>query len=180
MDVANDNSTAQEIFQIEHSTAPKPIIGVSSSSRQDNPQPASSTPADGASNDDLTGDEAIDLYINNLMTEKGDHFDTEAERQEAFDNLKNDLLRDMDRVLIASLPDEKLNQLNGMALRDGQIPAELIADMLTEENIDTTSLITEVMAQFRDIYLGRTGDSEEVAGTEITEETVNANSLDME
>ena len=102
----------------------------------------------------LTSDETIDLFIRGIMEEKGVKTPTDEIAKDIFENLRNSLLEQIDRSLIAELPDDKLEELNRMASQNGQIDPEVIAKMVQEANIDVEEVTGITMARFRDIYLG--------------------------
>ncbi len=102
----------------------------------------------------LTNDETIDLFIRGIMEEKGVKTPTDEIAKDIFENLRNSLLEQIDRSLIAELPDDKLEELNRMASQNGQIDPEVIAKMVQEANIDVEEVTGITMARFRDIYLG--------------------------
>lgn len=102
----------------------------------------------------LTNDEAIDLFIRGIMEEKGVKTPTDEIAKDIFEGLRNSLLEQIDRSLIAELPDDKLEELNRMASQNGQIDPEVIAKMVQEANIDVEEVTGITMARFRDIYLG--------------------------
>lgn len=102
----------------------------------------------------LTSDETIDLFIRGIMEEKGVKTPTDEIAKDIFEGLRNSLLEQIDRSLIAELPDDKLEELNRMASQNGQIDPEVIAKMVQEANIDVEEVTGITMARFRDIYLG--------------------------
>lgn len=102
----------------------------------------------------LTNDETIDLFIRGIMEEKGVKTPTDEIAKDIFEGLRNSLLEQIDRSLIAELPDDKLEELNRMASQNGQIDPEVIAKMVQEANIDVEEVTGITMARFRDIYLG--------------------------
>ena len=103
---------------------------------------------------DLSDDETIDLFIEGIMEEKGINAPTEEIRQSIKNNLKNQLLTQIDRSLIAELPDDKLEELNRIAAANGQIDPNLIAQMIEESNLDVTDIVGTTMVRFRELYLG--------------------------
>ena len=122
---------------------------------QNQPTATTAAPAqDEPTLSDLTDDEAIDLFIYGMMEEKGTAIGSDQVQATVFKDLKNQLLQEIDRSLIAELPDDKIDELNKMAIEKGQIDPNLIADMIEEANLDAAEIIGGTMAKFREIYLG--------------------------
>ena len=105
--------------------------------------------------DNLSDDEVIDYFIRGIMQEKGVDAPTPEIEQDIFDNLRTNLLEQIDRSLIAELPDDKLGELNKKATEDGQIDPAVIAKMIEESHLNVTEITGATMARFRDIYLGQ-------------------------
>ena len=74
--------------------------------------------SDGILND-LSDEETIDLFIEGIMEEKGVSAPTAEIEEDAKNELKDQLLREIDRSLIAELLDDKLEELNRMATAYG-------------------------------------------------------------
>ena len=110
----------------------------------------------------LTEDESINLFIEGLIEEKGIDATSEELKKDIFDDLKSRLLEEIDRSLVAELPDDKLNELAKMAEENGKIEPEVVADMVNEANLDVQQIIGVTMAKFRDIYLGLEDENAEV------------------
>lgn len=130
----NDNSLAQEGISLETNS-----LDTSSSN-------------DDVLND-LNDEETIDLFIEGIMEEKGANAPTAEISEDAKRSLKDKLLKEIDRSLIAELPDDKLEELSHMAIENGQIDPSLIADKIAEANLDITDIVGSTMAQFRELYL---------------------------
>ena len=119
-----------------------------------------STNTDQDNIDNLSDDEVIDYFVRGIMQEKGVDAPTPEIKQDVFENLKADLLEQIDRSLIAELPDNKLDELNNMATQDGKIDPAIVAKMIEEANLNVSEITGATMARFRDIYLGQTTSSE--------------------
>ena len=110
--------------------------------------------------DNLSDDEVIDYFVRGIMQEKGIDAPTPEIEQDVIENLKADLLEQIDRSLIAELPDNKLDELNNMATKNGKIDPAVVAKMIEEANLNVSEITGATMAHFRDIYLGQTTSSE--------------------
>lgn len=130
-------------------------------------EPNQEEPSEELSPDDLTDDETIDLFIYGIMKEKGTDVGSEEMQSEIFKDLKNKLLSEIDRSLIAELPDDKLEEFNKIAVEKGEIDPNLVADAIKQAGLDVTEITGVTMARFRDLYLGKTQDS---ADTQLVEE----------
>lgn len=110
--------------------------------------------------DNLTNDEVIDYFIRGLIEEKGIKSPTPEIEEEIFENLRTQLLEQIDHALIAELPDDKLEELNKLALEQGQIDPNLVAKMVGEANLDVAEITGATMERFREVYLGKSSDEE--------------------
>ncbi|MBQ8156588.1 hypothetical protein IJ101_02260 [Candidatus Saccharibacteria bacterium] len=160
MDNTNDtfNSLGLEGITLQESTTAQPTDSVASTD-----SPANTGSADDADNilNDLSDEETIDLFIEGIMEEKGIKAPTDEIQQDLKQGLKNQLLTQIDRSLIAELPDDKLEELNRMAVANGQIDPNLIAQMVEEANLDVTDIVGNTMVRFRELYLSQNQATEE-------------------
>lgn len=108
----------------------------------------------------LSDEEVIDLFIEGIMAEKGVEAPTEEIKNDLKNDLKNQLLQQIDRSLVAELPDDKLEELNNKAAADGELNPEEVAKAIEEANLDVTEITAGTMQRFREIYLGKTPESE--------------------
>lgn len=106
-------------------------------------------------NNNLSDDEVIDLFIDGLMEEKGVKTPTEEIYQALHNKLKNQLLTEIDRSIVAELPDQKLEELTLTAANTGELPPEAVAKAVQEANLDVTEITGVTMQRFRDIYLAK-------------------------
>ena len=105
------------------------------------------------------------------MDEKGVSAPTPEIEADLKNELKDQLLREIDRSLIGELPDDKLEELNRLATANGQIKPDVIAKMVEESNLDVTDIVGTTMARFREIYL-----KDEGSNTDNTEQQANEKS----
>ena len=103
--------------------------------------------------ENLNDDEVIDLFIDGLMEEKGTAAPTAEVHQDIHDNLKNQLLTEIDRSIIAELPDDKLEELTRAAASEGELSPEVVAKAVEASNINVTEITGVTMQRFRDLYL---------------------------
>lgn len=110
--------------------------------------------------DNLTNEETIDLFVRGIMEEKGINAPTEEIEESIYNDLKTKLLEQIDRSLVAELPDDKLEELSKIALEQGQIDPNIIAKMIEESNLDVAEITGITMERFREIYLGEKDENE--------------------
>ena len=101
----------------------------------------------------LTDQEVIDLFIRGIMQEKGTNVGDEETQNKIFDELKNELLKQIDRSLIAELPDDKLEEFNQIATEKGQIDPNMIIQAVIDANVDASKITAITMQKFREVYL---------------------------
>ena len=99
---------------------------------------------------DLTGwtkDQLIDLFVNNLVEEKGQNI-SETEKQQIADDLKDAVMTE----ILMSLPDYLVNKIND-SFENGTASEEMIESVVEESGIDASKIAEKVMIKFRDDYL---------------------------
>ena len=106
----------------------------------------------------LTDEESINLFIEGLMEKKGIDSTSEELKHDIFMDLKTRLMEEIDRSLVAELPDEKLEELSAKAEKDGQLNPEEVAKAISGANLDVEEIVGGTMAKFMDIYLGTEED----------------------
>ena len=102
----------------------------------------------------LTDEESINLFVEGLMDEKGINATSEELKRDIFLDLKTRLLEEIDRSLIAELPEENLDELAKTAAVEGKIAPEVVAKMVEDANLNVEEIVGVTMAKFRDLYLG--------------------------
>lgn len=105
-------------------------------------------------NVNLTDEESINLFVEGLMEEKGIELGDEPYKNDIFIDIKNRLLKEIDRSLISELPDEKLNEFNAKVEKGEQIDPNELAKAIADAGLDIEKIVAITMAKFRDLYLG--------------------------
>ena len=95
----------------------------------------------------LTQDQLIDLFVNNLVEEKGQNI-SETEKQQIADDLKDAVMTE----ILMSLPDYLVNKIND-SFENGTATEEMIESVVEESGIDASKIAEKVMIKFRDDYL---------------------------
>lgn len=95
----------------------------------------------------LTQDQLIDLFVNNLVEEKGQKI-SETEKQQIAEDLKDTVMTE----ILMSLPDYLVNKIND-SFENGTASEEMIESVVEESGIDASKIAEKVMIKFRDDYL---------------------------
>lgn len=103
----------------------------------------------------LSDDEVINLFIDGIMEEKGVNPPTDEIRKDIHDKLKNQLLTEIDRSLVAELPDNQLEKFAQTVATNGEIDPNTIAEAIEAANLDVAEITGITMQRFREIYLGQ-------------------------
>ncbi len=106
-----------------------------------------------ASNEQLSDDEVIDLFVEGLIEKKGLDIPTEEIKQDLHTKLKTQLLTEIDRSIVAELPDDKLEELTKLASESGELSPEIVANAVSEANLDVTDITGATMQRFAEMYL---------------------------
>lgn len=109
---------------------------------------------------DLTDEQTIDLFIEGLLNEKGVVPEGEQAHQDMFLDLKTRLLEQIDRSLVAALPDDKLEELSKIVAKDGEVAPEKVSEMVVEAGVNVDDVVGATMANFREVYLNNGAEPE--------------------
>ena len=100
----------------------------------------------------MNEDEALNKFINDMLSDKDLSGVTEESKIFLVDDLKTRLLDQINRALIAALPDEKTNEFS--ALLDKQlVTAEEVQEFIADSGVDVQKITARTMLLFRDLYL---------------------------
>lgn len=97
----------------------------------------------------LTQDQLMDLFVDDLVKEKGQNI-SEAERQKIADDLKDAVMTE----ILMSLPDYLVNKIND-SFENDTASEEMIESVVEESGIDAGKIAEKVMIKFRDDYLNK-------------------------
>ena len=97
----------------------------------------------------LTQDQLMDLFVDDLVKEKGQNI-SEAEKQQIADDLKDAVMTE----ILMSLPDYLVNKIND-SFENGTASEEMIESVVEESGIDASKIAEKVMIKFRDDYLNK-------------------------
>lgn len=110
-----------------------------------NPNPSGPAPVSEDDLKNLTGDELVELYVEQLLKDKGVEDADGSSRAE----LKTELTGRINEAILDALPDEKFEELKNAFDQDGDLDA-----VIDSAGIDTAEIATGVMKKFRAEYLG--------------------------
>ena len=95
----------------------------------------------------MSQDQLIDLFIEELMLEKGIKA-SDVEKNNLSDKLKDAVMTE----ILMSLPDYLVNRINE-GFENGSVTDELFDQAVEESGIDANKIAEKVMIKFRDDYL---------------------------
>ena len=97
--------------------------------------------------------EKVDEFIDNLLREKG-ITDVDPDVLEGVKNdMKEQLLKQIDREAIMRLPEDKANELADK-LDDPNFTEQQMAEFIQNSGVNLPDVVVDVMIKFRGFYLG--------------------------
>lgn len=100
----------------------------------------------------LSEEQLLDLYVEQMMIDKGiTELEGEA-RDEMRKDLKERLLMEINRSMLMALPDEIFERLN-QKMEDGSLTAGDVEAAVKEAGLNVDEITEATMAEFRKIYL---------------------------
>lgn len=96
---------------------------------------------------DLSQDQLVDLFIDELVKEKGSEV-SELGRTRLAERLKDAVMTE----ILMSLPDYLVNKIND-SYDNGTATEEMFDAAVAEAGVDTSKIAEKVMIKFRDDYL---------------------------
>ena len=103
--------------------------------------------------ENMSDDELMDAFAEQLMTDKGLKELDDATFGHLKDDLKERLNFQISRAILAQLPEDKLTEMNEKLDRKDN---EAVEQILAEAKIDIAQTTQDTMLTFRDAYLGAT------------------------
>lgn len=96
--------------------------------------------------------EVMDLFIDRLIEDKGLENLNDKLRAEVHADLKERLVYQITRALIASLPEAEYAKLEA-EMKDETATGEMINELISSGKVDADKITQEVMMKFREVYL---------------------------
>ena len=102
----------------------------------------------------MSNDELLDLFAEQMMVDKGLRNEVDDDVFEVLkDDLKDRLAMQINRAILVQLPDDKLEQLD-RDLNNDTASVEGFEKRVTEAGVDIAKTTQDVMMAFRNTYLG--------------------------
>ncbi len=102
--------------------------------------------------------DSFELFVEHIVADKGLPVADDEVRQQLVQDLKARLGDQINRALVAALPEDKFEQLERIVNEGGEEAA--IQEVIAQSGIDIKKITLETMLTFRDLYLGVASDQE--------------------
>lgn len=109
--------------------------------------------------EDLSEEELVFLFVEQLMIDKGMADLDEALKNEIRDDLAKSLSFQVNRAILMALPDEEYEKL-GEKLDSGEVTMEMVQEAVKAAGVDVNKVVQETMEKFRKVYLDDSGTVE--------------------
>ena len=97
----------------------------------------------------------LDIFVNQIIDEKGLTGLNEESRKTVVNELKSNLVEQINRAILMNLPDEKLDELNNL-MDSGTFGNEDMQNFVKDSGVDVNKITAETMLKFKAFYLGQT------------------------
>lgn len=97
--------------------------------------------------------DSIDQFLNQILDEKKISGDTPEVRKQLVEDLRVQLMQQIDRAMINALDTEHLDQLS-KALDQGIMSDQDMQNFFVQAGVDGERVALETMMRFREYYLG--------------------------
>ena len=115
----------------------------------------------------------LDIFVNQIIDEKGLTGLNEDTRKTVVNELKSALVEQINRAILMNLPDEKLDELNNLMDQDGFGDADM-QKFIAESGVDVNKITAETMLQFKAFYLGTNTQGQNMPNTPNAPKNPNA------
>ena len=96
----------------------------------------------------MTDEEALDQFVDSLLRGRKSRGLTEEKLSELKKETKANLVREINRALIYSLPEDKLAEAEALADKEGATSEDL-AKLIADSGVDEEKIIRGVMEKFQ-------------------------------
>lgn len=103
-------------------------------------------------NDAADAQKDLERFVNDVLTQKNLPGLTDDVRPDVVEHMVGALRELIDRAILEALPEDRLDQLNGM-LDDASTTKEQVAQFVQDSGVDTEYIATQTMIHFRELYL---------------------------
>ena len=102
--------------------------------------------------DSVAPQKQLEDFANDLLTEKNLPGLTDDVRPMVVEELVETLHELINRALIDTLPDDKVDELSAL-LDNADVTPEQIFELIKSSGIDSQQVVTDTLSRFRDLYL---------------------------
>jgi hypothetical protein len=100
----------------------------------------------------MNEDEALDKFINDMLSDKNLSGVNDEARTYLVDDLKTRLLDQINRSIIAEMPEEKSDEFSNL-LDNESVTDEQVQQFIVDSGVDTKKISARTMLAFRELYL---------------------------
>jgi len=97
-------------------------------------------------------EDSLDNFINEILTKKQLPGMTDDVKIQLVDDLKERLLDQVNRAIVNSLPDDKINEFNDFLDTQDRTEEEM-QQFISNTGVEIKSITAQTMLVFRDLYL---------------------------
>lgn len=102
--------------------------------------------------DGLNEEQLLEVFVEQMIEEKGIGVTDEEVRKEIKEDLKERMIYQVNRAILAALPEQQFEQVRSK-LEDGTITPEELNRLTEEAGVDIAKTTQDVMIKFREAYL---------------------------
>lgn len=102
--------------------------------------------------DGLNEEQLLEVFVEQMIEEKGIGVTDEEVRKEIKEDLKERMIYQVNRAILAALPEQQFEQVRAK-LEDGTITPEELNRLTEEAGVDMAKITQDVMIKFREAYL---------------------------
>lgn len=95
----------------------------------------------------------LDSFIEGLINDKNIEGLTPEGRKQIANEIKDELVRQINHAILMELPDDKLDEID-QKLESGEIKPEELQAIVQDSGVNIAKITTETMLYFKAFYLG--------------------------
>lgn len=100
----------------------------------------------------MQGDE-LDTFVRDMLAEKNlPGLEDEAVRDQLVDDLKEELLDQVDRAVALAIPEDKIEGFNAL-LENSETSDETLSEYIANSGVDMQQVAADTIVKFRELYL---------------------------
>jgi len=103
-------------------------------------------------NPELSADELVPNFVENLIIDKGLKFSSQEERDSFCDDLEDRVNEKIERAIYGALPDDELLQVSEEFKKDDP-DEDKIMNLVTGAGVDAGEIMSETLLKFREEFL---------------------------